>query len=64
MDFTEDEKQSLKKMIVFLAKKRYRSSGGHSGFDSKIIDPILQELVQDGVIELRPTINKDQYFLK
>lgn len=63
MNFTPEEKDSLKKMMLFVAKKRFRESGGHSGFDANDLTPILDELVADGLLIKRPTIHKSKYFI-
>lgn len=64
MEFTPEEKEKLKAMFLFVVKKKHRASGGHCGFQMRDLNPILEELEAEGKIELRPTINCNQYFLK
>lgn len=63
MQFTPDETNKLKAMLLFLIKRKHKSSNGHSGFLITELNTILQDMVKDGDIELRPTINTNQYFL-
>lgn len=63
MKFTPEETKKLKAMLLFLIKRKHKSSDGHSGFTITDLNPILEELEQEGVIKLRPTINAHKYFL-
>jgi hypothetical protein len=63
MTFTPDETTKLKAMLLYLAKKKHQVSDGKCGFLANELDPILDELVREGQLTLRPTINSNQYFL-
>ena len=64
MTFTPEEITKLKTMFLFIIKRKHKESDGHCGFHISELNPILEELEQEGKIELRPTINSNQYFLK
>lgn len=49
--------------MLFLIRRKSKESAGHCGFDLKELDTILQLLVDEGKVELRPTINNNKYFL-
>lgn len=63
MEFSEEETQKLKAMLLFLVKRKQSQSAGHSGFHLNDLKPVLEELEKDGRIELRRTINSRMYFL-
>lgn len=63
MDFTPDETEKLKAMMLYLVKKKHNLSDGNCGFQATELNPILDELVKEGHLQLRPTINSNQYFL-
>lgn len=63
MTFTPDEKESIKKMLLFLVKKKHKTSGGHCGFHPMELFENLEELVKDGEIISRDTIHARMYFL-
>lgn len=63
MNLTKDEKQSVKKMLLFLVKNKSKSSGGHCGFHPMELLPIIEELVQEEEIKARETIHARMYFL-
>lgn len=64
MDFTPEEKQKVKAMLIFLVKKKHKSSGGHCGFHPIELLELLEELVIDGEIISRDTIHAKRYYLK
>lgn len=64
MNYTPEETKKIKAMLLFLIKRKHKSSAGHGGFLITELNPILEELKEEGVIELKPTINTNQYFLK
>lgn len=64
MEFTPEETQKLKAMMLFLVKKKHKQSDGHCGFHISELQPFLDALELEGSITLRPTINTHQYFLK
>lgn len=63
MDFTPEETEKLKTMMLFVIKKKHNQSGGHNGFHVSDLEPILNQLEKENKIELRRTINLDRYFL-
>jgi hypothetical protein len=63
MDFTPEEKESIKKMLLFLVKKKHKTSGGHCGFHPMELLENLEELVQEEKIQARDTIHARRYFL-
>ena len=63
MNFTPDETKKLKAMLAFCVKRKNEQSDGKSGFHIMELEPILEELDQDGTIKMRPTINRNAYFL-
>jgi len=62
MQFTLEEKEDIKSLLLFLVEKKSETSGGHNGFHPKDIEPFLQELVEEQKIKCRPTIAADNYF--
>ncbi|MAM17590.1 MAG: hypothetical protein CMH22_06510 [Methylophaga sp.] len=64
MQFSPDEIEKLKTMMLFLIRRKAKESNGHCGFHLKELEPVLQKLVDEGKVELRPTINSNKYFLK
>ena len=64
MEFTAEEMEKLKAMMMFVIKKMHNQSGGHSGFHVSDLNPILEDMEKDGQIQVRRTINLDRYFLK
>ncbi len=63
MQYTPDEIKKLKAMLLYLDQKLDKSSEGHNGFHEREFRPILDEMVDDGTIEKRNTINAYKYFL-
>lgn len=63
MQFTKEETKKLKAMMHFIVKKQHIESDGHSGFHLKHLQPILDEMVEDKTLVLRPTIHTNKYFL-
>lgn len=63
MTFTPDEIKKLKAMVMYLVKKKHKISDGHCGFQLSELNPIMEELVSEEKLQLRPTINTYQYFL-
>ncbi|PHQ27873.1 hypothetical protein [Leeuwenhoekiella nanhaiensis] len=63
MQFSPEEIEKLKTMMLFLIRRKSNESAGHCGFHLKELEPILQQLVDEGKVELRPTINNNKYFL-
>lgn len=63
MKFTPDETKKLKAMLLYMVTKKHNESAGHCGFHLKELEPILEELTNEGSIIKRPTIHNDQYFL-
>jgi len=63
MQFNPEETQKLKAMLTFLVKKKHGESGGHCGFHITELQPILDELANEGIVIARPTIHNTQYFL-
>lgn len=64
MQFTLEEKEKLKTMLLFLIKRKAKESAGHCGFALNELNPVLDELVNENKADLRPTINSNKYFLK
>jgi hypothetical protein len=62
MIFTDEEKQELKKTFLYLIEKKHQESQGHCGFHLNELKPILEELVVEKKITIRPTINTVMYF--
>lgn len=62
MQFTPEEKQKLKNMLLFLVKKKSKESGGHSGFHIHELNPFLDELVEEGRIQSRNTLHSNKFF--
>ncbi len=63
MQYTPEEIKKLKAMLLYLVQKLDKQSGGHSGFHENQFRPVLDEMVQDGTLEKRPTIHTEKYFL-
>lgn len=63
MDFSSEETVKLKAMFSFIIKKKHIQSDGKSGFVMKELQPILDEMENEGTILRRPTINSSAYFL-
>lgn len=63
MNFTPEETEKLKAMLLFLIKKKHKESGGSGGFLPSELQPVLKEMVIDGTIEKHETINSQMYFL-
>lgn len=63
MQFTPEEKQKLKTMLKFLVKKKSKESGGHCGFHVHELNPLLDELVEEGHIKSRDTLHSNKFFL-
>lgn len=63
MQFTPEEKESIKKMLFFLVKRKHNESGGHCGFHPIELLENLEELVNEGQLKARDTINSRMYFL-
>lgn len=63
MNFTPEETKKLKAMFQFIVKKKQIQSDGHSGFDLRDLEPILEDMEKDGTILKRRTINTEKYFL-
>jgi len=63
MEFTPEETEKLKAMMMFVIKKKHNQSGGHSGFHVSDLNPILEDMEKEGKIQVRRTINLDRYFL-
>lgn len=64
---TEEEKIKVKKMFLFLIKKKHIYSGGHNGFCLLELTKILDEMIHDQQIINRDTnksnVNRELYFL-
>lgn len=67
MEFTKEERESLKKMMLFLVRKKDKESGGHCGFHPMdffpIMEELMEELVRENKIISRDTLNVRRYFL-
>lgn len=63
MQYSSDEIKKLKAMLLYLVQKLDKKSDGHSGFHVKELEPILDDMVKDGVLQKRQTIHVDKYFL-
>lgn len=63
MTLTPEEKQSVKKMLLFLVKNKHKVSGGHCGFHPMELLTIIEELVQEEEIMARDTIHARMYFM-
>lgn len=63
MNLTPEEIEKIKKMFLFLIKKKDQETNG-GGFHLHELNPILEKMAEDGEIEKRPTINHNKYFLK
>lgn len=62
MQLTPEETEKVKVMLSYLIDKKHDQTGGHSGFHPREFEPVLQEMVNDGAIEQRETINSKMYF--
>ena len=62
MTFTPDEMTRIKNMLKFLVKRKSEESDGHCGFHVNELNPILDELSQEGEISRRETIQSSKYF--
>lgn len=63
MTLTPEETKKIKQMFRFLIKKKQEQTDGHNGFYLQELEPILDRMAQDGEIEMRPSINRNTYFL-
>ncbi|HET8885581.1 MAG TPA: hypothetical protein VFM70_04420 [Salinimicrobium sp.] len=63
MTFTTEEKAEIKEVLLFLIERKSEESGGHGGFHLLELNPILNEMVEEGVILERDTIHCNKYFL-
>lgn len=63
MEYTPEEKAKIKAMFKYLVSKKDKVSGGHCGFGLIELQPILEEMVQEGEIITRPTIHNYKYFI-
>ena len=63
MQFTPDEMTRIKNMLKFLVKRKSEESGSHCGFHPNELNPLLDELVEEGEISRRDTIHSNKYFL-
>lgn len=62
MRFSDDEKKKLQAMLKYLIDKKHKESGGHCGFHPVELKPVLNDMVDKGLIERRRTINSTMYF--
>lgn len=63
MTFTPEEIEKLKAMMMYLVKKKHQLSEGNCGFHLQELQPIMDELAEEGKLIIRPTINKNQFFI-
>ena len=63
MEFTKEQRESLKKMMLFLVQKKDKESGGHCGYHPVELLELFEELVTDGQIRGRDTLHTKRYFL-
>lgn len=63
MNFTPEEQDKLKTMLTFLIKRKHVESGGHCGFTPRELEPILDDMVDEGLLVKRNTIHNYQYFI-
>jgi len=64
MQLDQDEIQNLKENLLYLIEKKHEQSGGNNGFSLNELKPILEELVKEEKVAIRPTINSQMYFKK
>ncbi len=62
MEFTPEELEKLQRMFLFLIEKKQEQSNGHNGFHLLELQPILNEMVNKGLVKKRPSLNHDFYF--
>jgi len=63
MQFTTEETTKIKAMLLYVVRKKQMESDFKCGFHITELNIILEELVKEGKIIKRPTINNDKYFL-
>ncbi|SOC79846.1 hypothetical protein SAMN06296241_1384 [Salinimicrobium sediminis] len=63
MQFSPEEKNKLKAMLLFLVKRKSKESGGHCGFHVNELNPFLDELVEEKKIKSRDTLHSNKFFL-
>ena len=63
MQFSHDEMTRIKNMLKFLVKRKSEESGGHCGFHVNELNPILDELVEEGQLQSRDTLHSNKFFI-
>lgn len=63
MEFTPKQKNAVKDMLRSLIGEKDKQSGGHCGFHLSELNPLLEEMQQEGTIKIRQTLHNDQCFL-
>lgn len=67
MEFNEKETERLKAVCQYLVEKKHKHSGGHNGLSivqlNRAIVSILEELVKENKLVVKPTIHGESYFL-
>lgn len=63
MRFTPEEREKLKKVMLFLVRKKDQQSAGHCGYHPIELLELFEELVADGQIVGRDTLHTKRYFL-
>ena len=63
MRYTPEEREKLKKVMLFLVHKKDQLSGGHCGFHPVELLELFEELANEGKIIRRDTLHTIRYFL-
>lgn len=67
MEFTAEEREKLKKVMMFLVRRRHNDSGGHCGFHPvdflKTMGGLMEDLTAEGQVDERDSLHTKRYFL-
>lgn len=64
MRFSDEEIEKIKRMLLFLVKRKHNESEGHNGFHPNDLLELLGEMEREGSIRARRVMNGTKYFLK
>ena len=64
MEFSTEETEKLKRMLLFLVKRKHNESGGHNGLHPMDLIRILEEMEGEGSVQRKKVMNGTKYFLK